>query len=354
MGAVAPSPSGARTAWSATTWWTSPPLTWLCALSALLALAINQVIVPGRLLGAVVTRVLPQATDTASWFLLQRIGDFFSLTSVLAGCVALPFAVAPFAFGKRVNALRRPSIIGFCGLLLFVVLKAAIMERHHTSGQEVFLAVGAAHLLGISVLTNALADPRPLWQRITLAGASVMVLSALVGHVAETLAGVTLLLWQLKVARLSHWLGEFGYLLALCALAYGLFTQTTTVTATRVFRLGTLALLGMCGTAYVLLSQQLGQEFSLVLYSAQRLHALGEYSLLLYAPPLTVALASGLMGLFVREPLRRHWAEALLLLLVTGYAPRTPATLITLGLGLTLIANRARSAALQSPVASRS
>lgn len=290
-----------------------------------------------------VAALIPAPTTTASWLLLRRIGDFFSLVTALSGCVALPAAVAPFVLGKRTSPLRRPSIIGFTGLLLYVVLKAALLERHHTTGQEVFLAVGAAHLLGVSLLTHALTEPRPTWQRVVLGSATLMALSALVGHVAETLAGVTLLMWQLRVAHVSHLVGETGYLTALGAAAYGLLHYRQQPPPGRGFYFVALLLLGMIGSAYLILSRQLGQDFSLVLYGAQRLHALGEYSQLPYGVAIAIGLSAGMAGLLSRLPRRRRWAEALLLLLATGYAPRTPVTLITLALALSLIAHHSRN-----------
>ena len=311
-----------------------PPLALTCALAAMAALLVNHVLVPS----------FATEGDPTYWAAVGRYGQFFSMVYAIAGIVALPFAIrmpsyspAPVALSKRISGL------GFTLILVFVVGRAAFLDREETTAQHVFLALGASHLLGLSVTSAALFRARSILLRGALAGAVIMVSSALTGNVLELLARADLSMAQLQFARVAHAAGESGYLIVLLCLSIALLRPPADPRAKFVRPAG-LMLLGMIGAGFGLLAHEIGSgAFGLVLYHAQHVRLLLDGAPLVYGLPLCGTVAGSLAGMALKGHAARQLAMAAMLLLSAGYSPRAPGQLLLLALGLALLARVGRS-----------
>lgn len=311
-------------------------LSTLCALTALTAAVLSHLLVPG----------FAAKGDPETWRQVLRWSQFFSLTSAIACVIALPLSmVTPLRTNTTVAWSKRLSGVGFAAILLFVVIRAALLPREQTSGQHVFLALGAAHLLGLSLTGAALLRSRNALLRATLSAAFVMTLAAIIGQVLELFMQVNLSITQLQLSRTAHTIGELGYLFMLFGLAALLLAHNGDQRGAVARRLG-LALIGMVGAALVLVYQRLGIDtFGLLMYHAQHVRLLLEVTPLVYIVPITLAVASGLSGLLLHRPELHQVALGALLLVASGYCPRSPVQLAWFALGLSMLARASHARA---------
>lgn len=303
----------------------APYLAVLCAVSGLAAWLLDAIAIPS----------FAQNGDPTTWAWLARGADFLSLVSALSGLIAVPLAIVSPLHASLALKLGKPlPLSGFGAGLLYVVARAAFFEHQETASQQVFLAIGAAHMLGISLAMSTLRLARDRLLQIALVGVMVMSACGLAGQVLDILVRIQLTMLRVRLGQTAAVLGQLGFLVAVLAVSLRLFL---TAAARREQRLNW-ALLGVTLISSFLLARHLGEDFPVVLYHAQRVHLLLELAPFVHTLPICFALAGGIAGLLNSAAGKRQLALCALLFVSAGYNPHAPGRLLLLSLGMLLLA----------------
>ena len=306
----------------------APPLAGLAAAAGLAALLIDQVALP----------LLAKPLDHSVLLGLSRWGDFATNLAVIAGTIAL--APALFAFVRR-NAVVRPHrrilLAGFCGIFLPSVLAATVFERTRTSTEIVRFAFASALLIS-SIVSFSAARATPLRAGRALAAcATVMPIAILLAEVWNLASQQRIDVWILHAFEFTRALGELTYL-AMLVLLVALLLPTERTLRTRIAHaIASLALVTVLAGLY-LAEHALQRDYALVLYQAQRVSLLLDLWPRAYSAPIALVIAAAVAALVGGAPYQRQGAAAGMLLLASGYAPQTPARMLTLVLASVLLA----------------
>jgi hypothetical protein len=308
----------------------NPPLIFLCAAAALCAAAIQDTALP-LLTGDTAYRQALRPLDQA--------GSFAANLAAISGIIALGFALLGFA--KRatwVGLARRFSLAAFSGIFLASMTVAVLFDRQRTTTEGVLFALATASVLTSLLHGIAFGAGRGLAVRLLSANAMFMAVAALSTQLLQLWSERTLSSWHLSALGMARTVGEVSYLAVLVCGALVALPQAGTRAAGIGRKLGAAALLFGAGGLLVA-ERALGKDYALVLYQNQRVSAWVDTLPSLYALPLALAFASSVAGLIGGDMQRRQGACGLLLLLCSGYSPPTPGRLLTLTLGLALLAS---------------
>jgi hypothetical protein len=224
----------------------------------------------------------------------------------------------------------------FAGIFLPSVAMSTLFERQRTTAETVLFAMGAAQvLIGLAGTTAARAS-ESRYARLLALGCTLMAASSLLSQVLQVASRIQLQVWTLTTQRIAQGVGEASYLLLLCALPPMLLPSGSDLRARAARMAGYIALPLLLGGLYVA-ERSLGQDYSLLLYHAQRVSLFIDTYPRLYSVPIALALSAGLAASLGREPLKQQAAAGAVLLVASGYAPFAPGRLLTSVLGAVLV-----------------
>ena len=308
----------------------NPPLIFLCAAAAFCAAAIQNTAMP--LLTA----------DTAYRGALQQLdqaGSFAANLAAISGIIALGFALLGLA--RRVTwvgLFRRFSLAGFSGIFLASMTVAVLFDRQRTTTYGVLFAFAAASVLTSLLHGIAFRAGHGAAVRVLAANATIMAATALCAQLLQMWSEQTLSAWHLSALNITRTIGEVAYLAVLVSAALVALPEPGTRTGGLGRTIGAVALIGAT-IGLIVAERALGKDYALVLYQNQRVSAWIDTLPSVYALPLSVAFAGSVAGLVGGDAQQRQAACGLLLLLSSGYAPQAPGRLLTLTLGLALLAS---------------
>lgn len=308
----------------------NPPLIFLCAAAALCAAVIQNTAIP-LLTGDSAYREALRPLDQA--------GSFAANLAAIAGVIALGFALLGLA--KRitwVGLIRRFSLAAFSGIFLASMTVAILFDRQRTTTQGVVFALGAASVLTSLMHGIAFRAGRGLAVRLLASNAMIMAAAALFAQLLQLWSESSLVAWHLSALSVTRTIGEVAYLAVLVSAALVALPEPGTRAGSlgRAFGAGALVL-AMVGLIFA--EHSLGKDYALVLYQSQRVTTWVDSLPSIYALPLALAFGSSVAGLIGGDAEKRRAACGILLLLSSGYAPPAPGRLLTLTLGLTLLAS---------------
>lgn len=269
---------------------------------------------------------------------LYRAGTFFLNLSVVAGLVVLVFCLVSYSSRRSGLPLSaRAGIAGFGWILVPIVTMMTFLPLPMTRPELVLVVAGLAHAV---ILLLALAG---LHWRSTSAMIATLVLT-----LVASLSGLTSMIVQMvgrrfywaqteRLANAFHWSGELAYWAVPLAAGFALAIPWRTARGKAALALSTLAA-AIVAIEMGLLQRAVHDELPTFLYGALRLDLLPDRYSVLYAIPLGVGWAVAVSAALSKDAARRQLGAALVVLLSTGYAPRTPCALILTVVGVALLA----------------
>ncbi|MFI5308617.1 MAG: hypothetical protein ACHQ53_14755 [Polyangiales bacterium] len=306
----------------------SPPLAWLAASAAFASMLVNQLLLPG--LGEHARREL---LDT-----LDHVGRFATNLTAISGLIALGFGLLAFVRYSTMLELRHRLLIGaFAGIFLPTIAIATLLERHTTTAQSVLFALAAAHVLGAIVSVSAARVAPSRLPRTVALCATAMATFVLLAQLLQVMTQAHYATWQAQTQRVLQSSGEVCYLLLLAGMA-PLLLPVKADTRSRLARLAGFFVLPIFLGGLYMAENILDNDYTVLLYHAQRVTLFIDSWPRLYAVPLGLALASCFSAVLADDPVRKQGAAGVLLLLSSGYAPHAPGRLLTSALALILIA----------------
>jgi hypothetical protein len=321
----------------------APALAGLAAFAALAALCIDRVALP----------LLAKPMNHASLLALSRWGDFATNLAVIAGTIAL--APALLAFVRRngiVRPHRRILLAAFCGIFLPSVLATTVLERTRTSTEIVRFAFASALLISAIVGLSAARATPMRWGRVLGWCVTVMPIAILITEVWHMATERRIDVWILQAYELTRSLGEITYLATLALLVTLLLPVDGRLRTRIAHGVASMVLVTVLGGMY-LAERALQRDYALVLYQAQHVSLLLDLWPRGYSAPIALVIAAAAAAVIGGASHQRQGAAAAMLLLASGYAPQTPARMLTLVLAMVLLARaiaaRAELAILGSP-----
>jgi hypothetical protein len=308
----------------------TPPLTWLAVVAGLTAMAINQLLLPA--LNAANRRLMLR--DLSHW------GAFATNLAAISGGIAVGFGLLSFVRYGSVTSLRQRLLLaGFGGCVFLPMLVMAALLENHTTAQTVLFAFGAAQVLAITVGTIAARAAETSLPRLV---ACIAVATSLLALLAQVLLVSSQLelpgwRWQTQAQRAVQALGEVCYLLLLTGTAGLLMPKRSDPRSRWARQAGFFVLPVVLGSLYVA-ERQLGNDYALLLYHAQRVSLFIDAWPRLYSVPIGLALAGCVSALIARDATAKQAAAGVLLLIGSGYAPHAPGRLLTWTLAFVVIA----------------
>jgi hypothetical protein len=300
-------------------------------------------------LNGVLLRTVGDGMSHATLIEVARWGDLPRNLSAIAGLVALPASLVGYLATRRwANIQRRLVIAGFAGLFLPIVALATLLSPEVLPHDDrtiklVKVGIGAANVLAVLVGLIAVRRAAPAGVRLGVLFATASCFLAFAALAIAEIRWISHTQWGVISFYVVRRLGEGAYLLMPIAVAMTLLPRTNDLRGR--IALGAGALVAAVVAALVgwgILG--LRGDFDIVLYGAQRLElfsdgaqVLGIPLTVLYVLPLAIGFGAGTAGLASTDPGRRQAGVAILLLLAAGFAPRSPAPLLSMVLGVVLL-----------------
>jgi hypothetical protein len=267
-----------------------------------------------------------------------RAGDFATNLTAIAALVALAIALLAFARENPVVELpRRLLLAGFSGVLLPTFVLATVLERSRTTIELVLFALGAAYAVTALVNASATGHADSRLARLLGAAATTTAVAALVAQALHTLSQSTLHAWIEHAHDAARAVAEVAHMLVLVVVALVALPERSSL-RNRIARIAALFSLPMWLGAFYAAERVLGGEYPTALYDAQRVHLVLDAAPRLYAIPIALGLTGAVGGLLGSESAGRQASAAAALIVASGFAPLAPGRLLTLTLGLMLVA----------------
>ena len=308
-----------------------PPLAWMSGIAALFDLIINRALV----------KLGHDAWSMQALIRLDQWGGFARNLSVVSGLVALSFCLVALSSRKSGLPLSaRGGIAGFGWVLIPIIALMTFLPRAWTRPELVLVVAGLAHALMLLLILAGLH-----WRstKATLTALVLTLVAAFSGIVSMIIALIGNRTYWEQTERLSNafrWSGELAYLAVPLVLGLAVSIPWRKTRGKAALALSMLAAASVA-LAMVVWQRAAGRDWPTVLYGALRLDLLPDRHTLVYAVPLGIGWAVTAAAAISKDPARRQMGAALLLLLSSGYAPRTPAALVTTTLGVALLARAA-------------
>jgi hypothetical protein len=304
----------------------APPLAGLAALSAFAAMLLNQVLMPG----------LGTEHNTLLLSRISRAGQFAANLAVISGLVSFVFCVVSVARGQTTLTLFRRVL---WVLLAIVLLRAAVIatlfERVETTRENVYLAVGAANMIGVLSSLYALERTRGLLRALAVL-LTCLPLFSIASVLLEVTQDFQLDLWRQRGHAWTQGLGELSYVGVLLA-SFPMLVPRGLRLRDLIARSAGIAVLVASVYALRTAEAALHNEYPVLFYHAQRVGLLLDRSPLLYAIPFCLALSGVTTALIATTGARWQAAAGVLLLFAAGYAPKAPGRLLSMALGFVLL-----------------
>ncbi|MGD8606913.1 MAG: hypothetical protein PVH21_06445 [Myxococcales bacterium] len=308
-----------------------PPLAWMSGISAFVDLLLDRVLV----------KLGHEAWSLTALMKLDQWGGFARNLSVVSALVALVFCLVALTSRRSELPLSaRTGIAGFGWVLIPIVTLMTFLPREWTRPELVLVTAGLSHAL---ILLLVLAGMH--WRSTkAILGALVLTMVAAFSGILSMI--VTLIgnrtYWE-QTERLSNafrWSGELAYLTVPIVLGLAVGVPWRKPRGKLALALSVLTAASVAA-AMIVWQRATGSQWPTLLYGAIHLDLLPDRYALAYAVPLAIGWAVTVAAALSNDSARRQMSVGLLLLLSSGYLPRTPATLITTTLGVALLARAA-------------
>ena len=299
----------------------------MAGFAALADLVINRVAIP---LGV-------DVWSSGAFARLDSTGGFARNLSVISALVALSFCLASLSSPKSGLPLSaRAGIASFGWVLVPIVTMMTFLPRAMTRVELVLVVAGLAHAL---ILLLILAGIHWRSTRATSAALVLTLLASFSGILSLVVSLIGERTYWAHADRLSNafrWSGELAYLAIPLAIGSAIAIPWRDARGKATLLLAGLAA-GLVAAGMASWKHAVGRDLPDLLYGAVRLDFLPDKDFILYAIPLSIGSAVTVASMLSKDPVRRQMGAALLLLLSTGYAPRSPSTLIVTVLGVALL-----------------
>ena len=314
----------------------APPLTWMAAVACVVDLLINRVIL----------RTSADSLSRDAFLQLDRWGAFSRNLAVVSALVALTFALV--AYGSRKSGLplsARIGILGFGWAFVPIIAAMTFLPLAWTRVELVLVVVGLAHALIVLLILAGIH-----WRsRRGLSSALALLLVAYasgIGSLVVTLVGARVL-WEHteRLAVALRWSGELAFLVVPITFGFALRVPWREARGKGTILLSTLAIVAVVVGLFSW-RQVAGGSLPNLFYGAFRLDLLAEHGTVgWYAVPLGIGWAVACSATLSKEAAMRQAGAGLVLLLSTGYAPRTPSALVLSVLAVALVSRTALAVA---------
>lgn len=295
--------------------------------------------------------LLRSSADTLSrdaFLQLDRWGAFSRNLAVVSGLVALAFCLV--AYGSRKSGLplsARIGIIGFGWAFVPIVTMMTFLPLAWTRVEHVLVIVGLAHALILLLILAGLHWRSTKAISSALALLLVAYVSGIVSLIVTLVGGRALWEHTERLAFAFRWSGELAYLAFPMAVGFAVRIPWREARGKWTLVLSTLAAAGVAA-GMVAWRNSVGGDLTNLFYGAFRLDFLAEHNAIgWYAIPLGIGWAVTCAATLSKDPALRQMGAALVLLLCTGYAPRTPSALVISVLAVALVSRVALACALQ-------
>ena len=299
----------------------------MAGFAALADLVINRVAIP---LGV-------DVWSSGAFARLDSTGGFARNLSVISALVALSFCLASLSSPKSgLPFSARAGIASFGWVLVPIVTMMTFLPRAMTRVELVLVVAGLAHAL---ILLLILAGIHWRSTRATSAALVLTLLASFSGILSLVVSLIGERTYWAHADRLSNafrWSGELAYLAIPLAIGSAIAIPWRDARGKATLLLAGLAA-GLVAAGMASWKHAVGRDLPDLLYGAVRLDFLPDKDFILYAIPLSIGSAVTVASMLSKDPVRRQMGAALLLLLSTGYAPRSPSTLIVTVLGVALL-----------------
>jgi hypothetical protein len=305
-----------------------PPLSSLAAVAALVAMTLNQLVLPG----------LGSGARTAHFPKLAQAARFSANLAVTAGVIALVSCVSWALLGNPRMALRRQLFVFVAaGALVHIAVGALLFDPLAASRLQVYFGVAAANVIGMSVGTTALRNTRGLFLRLLAGTITALGGLNLATIVLDFVPDAQLDPWTHRAAAICKGAGELVYLVLLISAFPLLVPRGLHMRALFARSVG-FAVLILAFYAQLTAHHALRADYGLLVYSAQRVSLWLDRWPLAYAVPFCLLLAATVTGLLNGGAIRVQAASGMLLIFSAGYATRAPGRLLSLAIGFMLVA----------------
>ncbi|MGB5812878.1 MAG: hypothetical protein WBG86_20265 [Polyangiales bacterium] len=305
-----------------------PPLTWLSVAGCAGDLFISRVVL----------RSWADVLSRDAFLELDRWGAFSQNLAAVSALVALGFCLAAYAPRRSGLPLSaRVGIMGFGWAFVPIVTLMTFLPLAWTRVELVLVVACLAHALIFLVILAGIQWRSTKAVSIALALLLITYLSGILSLAVTIMGGRAL--WE-HTERLSfafRWSGELAFLAIPIALAFALRLNWRRPRGWLALVVSTVTVMAV-SLAIIAWGGAVGDEFPNLFYGAFRLDLFAEYGAMAwYAIPLGIFAAVGVASVLSEDPAQRQLGAALLLLLCSGYAPRTPLSLLTSVLAVALV-----------------
>lgn len=287
---------------------------------------------------------------------LGRWARFPRNLAAVAGVIALVASLLHFLrFPSFAPIGRRLAVAAFAGIFVPCILVATFLPHASLRPRLVVFGLAAANVLVTLLGLSSLRYRAEIGLRVAV------IASALSAFLALVVIGISQLLhveggvWAWLAAMLTRNPGatqsahlairhvaELAWMVVLLAGAWT--TMGGEPEERSRARLGAgLGLTVVLVAAFLGLAEAVGHRFPLVLFGSFRVMLFLDAAPAVYAVPLAVGLAGGLVGLGRERPEARQVGMALWLWLAAGFAPHTPIQLLYLVLAAMLLVRSAQA-----------
>ena len=304
----------------------APPLAGLCAVAAVIHLAIHRLVLP-----------LIVSQGMLAPLVLRYAAPFTLNVAVCAGLVSFLVVSYELMRARSMTTKARRLLIGaLSGVIASTVLLATFAPLGHVSVQHVLVAAGALHALVVQIAMVTLRITPMTAGRTTTGLVAASSVFALVSLLVRHFEPMRTTQGSLDAVHALHGLGELAFLLVPIVSAFMLLPWDESAHGRFARRSGAVA---VCAMALVFSAAARIPDalYGHLLYSALRLEWALDRASLGYAVPIGLAVGAATSGCLSRDPRHRQGGLGLWLWLSGGYNPLTPARLLMTALGATLL-----------------
>lgn len=319
-----------------------PPLTWMAAVACAADLIINRILL----------RTWAAGLSREAFLQLDRWGAFSRNLAVVSGLVALSFCLA--AYGSRKSKLplsARIGIMGFGWAFIPIVVMMTFLPLAWTRVELVLVIAGLAHALILLLILAGIHWRSSKAISSALALLLVAYVSGIVSLIVSLVGGRALWEHTERLAFAFRWSGELAFLAVPIAVGFAVRIPWREARGKSTLVFSLIAAAGVA-VGMVVWRNSVGGDLTNLFYGAFRLDFLAEQNAIgWYAVPLGIGWAVTVAATMSKDPTLRQMGAALVLLLCTGYAPRTPSALVISVLAVALVSRAAVATALRRKAA---
>jgi hypothetical protein len=303
-----------------------PPLASLAALAALFSMVLNQLVLPG--LGSI---------HSPQFARLAQLARFAANLSVTAGLITLVSCVSWALLGRPRLSIQRQLFVFTSSVMLAQVSMQALLFDHAIGSRvQVGFAIAAANAIGMAAGSAAVSGTRNLLPRTVALLITTLAALNLLTAILEFNSDSQLDPWARAIGTYAKAGGEIAYLLLLL-IAFPLLMPRGLRTRVLFARSIGFAVLALAFYAQVTAQRALRADYTLLVYSAQRVSLWVDRFPMLYALPFCLLLSATTTALLNGGSSRFQAAAGMLLIFSSGYATRAPGRLLSLAIGFLLL-----------------